>query len=219
MCIRPPLLNHRVDETLAQMQKDVRNKYYWAKRAEINEEEEEEGESEERTYEPKFYLLSKWKPPKLTGAEKYMEDKLIDFRDTTFQQMNEMNQNKRPRNLPMRVMNIARKLQADKTLTVVLTDKGQRPAIMEKDNYNFRVWKNNLSKTETYKQLGAAEAKDRMKRVATHLEKITRINLPKLREHEGITFLRSFEPQRQRHYKVPQCYLMPKPHKGTDAVE
>jgi len=50
-------------------------------------------------------------------------------------------------------MNTARKLQADKTLTVVLTDKGQRPAIMEKDNYNFRVWKNNLSKTETYKQL------------------------------------------------------------------
>ena len=58
-CIRPPYLNHRVDDTRAQMQKDVRNKFYWAKRREDDEEEEEE----ERQYEPKFYINSSWKPP------------------------------------------------------------------------------------------------------------------------------------------------------------
>ena len=58
-CLRPPYLSHHVDKTLAQMQKDVCNKFYWDKRRKDDKEEEEE----ERYYEPKFYINSNWKPP------------------------------------------------------------------------------------------------------------------------------------------------------------
>ena len=172
-----------------------------------------------RHYEPKFYINSSWKPSKLMGEDRIVEYKMEDFRDTTLSQMNEVNKNRRPVNVPFRLIDTARKLQADRKLTVVLTDKGQGPALMKTENYNCRVWKNHLSKTDTYEQIGEIEAKDQMRSVAKHLEKLTRDNLSELPEYEQITFLQSFEPQRQCHYKMLQFYLMLKPHKGNDAVE
>jgi len=59
---------------------------------------------------------------------------------------------------PLRLLNTARAIQGNRYLTVALTDKGQVPALMETENYNFRVWKNHLSKTGTYQQLGEREA-------------------------------------------------------------
>ena len=87
-CVRPPYLNHTVDETFKQLQKDVRNKFYWAKGDTEEDVPEEKGD-----YEKKFYINSKWKPPTLKGHEFIVESKMVDFRDTTLAQMKLMNEN------------------------------------------------------------------------------------------------------------------------------
>ena len=64
------------------MQKDVRNKFFWERG-----ETEYDSPDEEQEYEPKFYLKSKWQPPKLIRQEKIIEDKMLEFKATTLRQM------------------------------------------------------------------------------------------------------------------------------------
>jgi len=52
---------------------------------------------------------------------------------------------------PLRLINTARAIQSNRNFTVVLTDKNQGPALMETEDYNYRVWKNHLSKTGTFR--------------------------------------------------------------------
>ena len=144
-CTRPKytLGQHQLTKSLDRFKKDLFTKCYYAGPPRDDDEPD--------TFDPKLHVCSGWEPP---DADIPIE---LHARLNLFAK-----ERRTPSNLIRSQQNILRYIRQAPNLIVMKTDKNLRPALIERNTYIRRVFKDHLLKRDTYEQLSPKLAKQWM---------------------------------------------------------
>ena len=171
-------------------------KYFW----------KQQDEPDIGDYNRKLYIKSDFEAGEASPA---IEEALVHFENrVTAEVLANLAHQRRKHNLPTVPRQLLRTLPNDTNFSVMATDKGVGPAIMERSTYKQRCLQMLLDKS-TYQQLTKQQAKARMEQAYFRFKRLVDSNRKKLPGEEKTYFDRSFSQDR----RTPQFYCLPKVHK------
>ena len=187
----------KLDETLEEIIRDVRLKYFFAGEQLENEE-----------FNPKLYIKTDWDPPK---AADDIENRFSKFCRSIHE--HKTLHSPRPATNISRLQYRALKfLKNNKNFIVALADKNLGPILIERDEYVRRDLKDHLSNEVTYTQISLDEARNYM---AYHRKTVGKLFLSEepldsIRDEDKTLFRRLFK---QDKFRRPTFYILFKIHK------
>lgn len=195
--VQKPLPNLNFTASMERLRRDIRLKYLFAGEEELDM----------SPFNRKNYIKSSWLPP---PADPAIEEMMSDF-----QRLVEQEKRKTPRqkhsNMTKHQKDTIIYLKDHPDLIVVLSDKNLGPVIMERVEYERRVWKDHLNDKTTYMEITAEEAEElfdiglKMK-VKNFVHKYRN----QLDDDEHTYFERYLDREKHR---IPQFYMTIKVHK------
>jgi len=187
----------KLEETLEDIIRDVRLKYFFA------------GEQlENEDFNPKLYLKTDWDPP---AAADDIEKRLSEFCRSIREHKN-LHSSRPATNISRLQYRALKFLKNNKDFIVALADKNLGPILIERDEYVRRVFKDHLSNEATYTQISLDEAR---KHMAYHRKTVGKLFLSEetldfIRDEDKTFFKRLFK---QDKFRRPTFYILFKIHK------